>query len=334
MADETKLVTVKIDDDIDPENFDYREKSDDEKNVDVSGLISDDDFQGDPDDDDSDTAELLSGKKKTPPFWTFEYYQTFFDIDTSQVLKRILGSMVPVKKRNFLTTQIRSNPDLYGPFWICVTLVVTIAITGNLASYLVHVGEHKWSYNFHKITLAAVAVFGYAWLVPIFVWAVLTWRGNTAAYSFLEIICVYGYSLSIFVPISILWVIPLELVRWILVVVGLCLSGAVLVLTFWSAVRDDDKKVAFIILLIIFLLHASLAVGFKLYFFHSPPSIPKTSNQKSTAKPFMSHTVAKSSILTDVTKRPRKDINKKRNAPPRPRVTSTPLRNHAHTLKP
>ena len=33
-----------------------------------------------------------------------------------QVLKRILGSMVPVRKRNFLTTQIRSNPDLYGEY--------------------------------------------------------------------------------------------------------------------------------------------------------------------------------------------------------------------------
>lgn len=53
------------------------------------------------------------------------------------------------------------------------------------------------------VTFAAVAIFGYAWLVPVIVWGVLTWRGNTSGYSFLEIICVYGYSLSIFIPISV-----------------------------------------------------------------------------------------------------------------------------------
>lgn len=34
--------------------------------------------------------------------------------DILKVLRRVLTSMVPVKNRNFLTTQIRSNPDLYG----------------------------------------------------------------------------------------------------------------------------------------------------------------------------------------------------------------------------
>lgn len=44
--------------------------------------------------------------------------------------------------------------DLYlffkGPFWICATLVVTIAISGNLANYLIHAGDHNWAYDFHK----------------------------------------------------------------------------------------------------------------------------------------------------------------------------------------
>uniref|UniRef100_A0A8D0GAS7 Uncharacterized protein n=1 Tax=Sphenodon punctatus TaxID=8508 RepID=A0A8D0GAS7_SPHPU len=35
--------------------------------------------------EESDKAELLSGQKKQPSFWTFEYYQAFFDVDTYQV---------------------------------------------------------------------------------------------------------------------------------------------------------------------------------------------------------------------------------------------------------
>lgn len=29
--------------------------------------------------------KLLSGEKKAAPFWTFEYYQRFFDIETHHV---------------------------------------------------------------------------------------------------------------------------------------------------------------------------------------------------------------------------------------------------------
>lgn len=29
--------------------------------------------------------QLLAGQKKSAPFWTFDYYQTFFDVDTYQV---------------------------------------------------------------------------------------------------------------------------------------------------------------------------------------------------------------------------------------------------------
>ncbi|RMX41673.1 hypothetical protein pdam_00015859 [Pocillopora damicornis] len=191
--------------------------------------------------------------------------------DKTEVLRRIIGSMVPVYKKNYLVSFIRPNPDLYGPFWVCATLVFTTAISGNLASYLINSGDHEWVYDFHKVTLAAAAIYTYAFLVPTALWGVLLWRRSNAGYSFLEILCVYGYSLSIYVPISVLWVVPLEWLRWLLVMIAMILSGAVLLLTFWPAVEDDDKKVAGILLAVIFLLHGLLAVGFKLYFFHAPP---------------------------------------------------------------
>lgn len=239
------------------------------------------------DDDEEDKTELLAGQRKQPPFWTFEYYQTFFDVDTYQVLRRIIGSMVPVYKKNYLVSFIRPNPDLYGPFWVCATLVFTTAISGNLASYLINSGDHEWVYDFHKVTLAAAAIYTYAFLVPTALWGVLLWRRSNAGYSFLEILCVYGYSLSIYVPISVLWVVPLEWLRWLLVMIAMILSGAVLLLTFWPAVEDDDKKVAGILLAVIFLLHGLLAVGFKLYFFHAPPEpapqvTPTSANRTTT----------------------------------------------------
>lgn len=54
------------------------------------------------------------------------------------------------------------------------------------------------------VTIAATAIFSYAWLVPLALWGFLLWRNNKVmnlvTYSFMEIVCVYGYSLSIYVP--------------------------------------------------------------------------------------------------------------------------------------
>ena len=222
-------------------------------------------LQGSDDDNDDDMRELLSDKK-SPSFWTFEYYQTFFDVDTDQVLARMFGAMVP-SRQNYLLTRIRPNPDLYGPFWICATLVFTIAICGNLSSFFASEGTHKWKSNFQLVSLSACVIYAYAWIVPAAIWGYLLWRGNLAGYSFLEIVCVYGYSLAIFIPISILWIAPYDWIRWVLVIIGVFASGSVLAMTFWRAVEDDNRKYGITTIAVIVTLHFMLALGFKLYFF-------------------------------------------------------------------
>jgi hypothetical protein len=224
-------------------------------------------LQGSDDDNDDDKRELLSDRK-SPSFWTFEYYQPFFDVDTEQVLSRMLGTMVP-SRQNYLLTKIRPNPDLYGPFWICATLVFTIAICGNLSSFFASEGTHKWKSNFQLVSLSACVIYAYAWIVPATIWGYLLWRGNLAGYSFLEIVCVYGYSLAIFIPISILWIAPYDWLRWILVIIGVFSSGSVLAMTFWRAVEDDNRKYAITTIVVIIVLHFVLGLGFKQYFFKS-----------------------------------------------------------------
>ncbi|XP_038608398.1 protein YIPF1 [Tachyglossus aculeatus] len=226
--------------------------------------------------DDSDQTELLAGQKKSAPFWTFEYYQTFFDVDTYQVLDRIKGSVLPIPGKNFVRLYIRSNPDLYGPFWICATLVFAIAISGNLANFFLHLGKQTYHYvpEFRKVSIAATAIYAYAWLVPLALWGFLVWRNSRVvslvSYSFLEIVCVYGYSLFVYIPTAILWIIPQKAIRWILLLMALGLSGSVLVMTFWPAVRDDNRRVALATVGAIVLLHSLLAVGCLAYFFDAP----------------------------------------------------------------
>lgn len=53
------------------------------------------------------------------------------------------------------------------------------------------------------VTLAASAIFAYWWLVPTLLWGLLWWRKSRAGFTFLEMLCIYGYSLSIYIPISV-----------------------------------------------------------------------------------------------------------------------------------
>ncbi|XP_054914388.1 protein YIPF1 [Poeciliopsis prolifica] len=238
-----------------------------------------------------DREELLSGKKKNAPFWTFEYYQKFFDIETHHVKERILGSLVPWPGKNFIQVHLRKNPDLYGPFWICTTLVFAIAISGNLSTFLRYFGNSNYKYTaeFGKVSIAATAIFGYAWLVPLGLWGLLLWRNNKilnlVSYSFMEIVCVYGYSLAVYIPAVVLWIPHVEWLRWLSIVVALCLSSSVLVMTFWPALRDDHPKVIIATVLGIVLLNGLLAVGCKMYFFSEPklgPAHVSTSTAKIT----------------------------------------------------
>lgn len=60
---------------------------------------------------------------------------------------------------------------------------------------------------------------------------------------------------------QVLWIIPQRAVRWVLVMIALSISGSVLAMTFWPAVREDNRRVALATIVTIVLLHVLLSVG-------------------------------------------------------------------------
>ncbi|XP_037673892.1 protein YIPF2 isoform X2 [Choloepus didactylus] len=195
-----------------------------------------------------------------------------------QVLDRIRGSLLPRPGHNFVRHHLRNRPDLYGPFWICATLAFVLAVTGNLTLLLAQRRDPSIHYSpqFHKVTVAGTAIYCYAWLVPLALWGFLRWRAGArermGPYTFLETVCLYGYSLFVFVPTVVLWLIPVPWLQWLLGVLALALSAMGLVLTLWPVVREDTKVAAVALLSTVVLLHALLALGCKLYFFQPLPS--------------------------------------------------------------
>ncbi|EZA50618.1 hypothetical protein DMN91_004323 [Ooceraea biroi] len=213
-------------------------------------------------------------------FWTVEYYQKFFNVNTNDVLERLKRSMIPHGSDNYLLTHIRPNPDLYGPFWICVTLVFSIAVSENMANYLqtADSAKYHWKYDFHVVSYAATFIFLYAWLLPIALWGTLKWSSSSrnteeeliesqAVPGLLELLCLYGYSLAIYIPVTFLWTIQIGWLQWCLVILATILSGGVLLRSLLPIIAGKHR---IIYVAVILGMHLLLAAGFMLYFFHVP----------------------------------------------------------------
>nr|CAG4637316.1 EOG090X0CJ3 [Ceriodaphnia reticulata]SVE73166.1 EOG090X0CJ3 [Ceriodaphnia reticulata] len=224
-----------------------------------------------------DSQTTTNTEENVPSMLSFAYYQRYFDVDTLQVKERLMWSFLPRPSRDTLTHYIRPSPDLYGPLWICVTLVFCIAVMGNIADYMHSGGEGQhWRYDFRKVSISATTIFSYALLLPLILWLLLWWRrkeDDQAPLGFIEIVSLYGYSLAIYIPISVLWTIPLPFIQWTLVIVGAALSGSVLVLSLWPPLSTSQRGMAVAILSAILAFHFLLAAGLQLYFFRYANSV-------------------------------------------------------------
>ncbi|CAG9765499.1 unnamed protein product [Ceutorhynchus assimilis] len=169
-------------------------------------------------------------------------------------------------------------------FGICVTLVFTIAISGNVTNYLQHAStKYHWKYDFHLVSYAATTICLYVLLLPSILWMVLRYtiissdveeleQDRDVTPGALELICIYGYSLFIYIPAAILWSIQINLLQWLLVLVATFVSGSVLLLTLMPALRLSRHK--WLLVFGIIGCHLLLAAGFMLYFFHVPNTVP------------------------------------------------------------
>ena len=243
--------------------------------------------------------------------WGLAYLAQYFDITTEEVVRRIIWSSLPVRKSvvkpigstrespdhsntlsnggaitvrkySYIERFIQSKPDLYGPLWICVTLIFFIAFFGNTSTYIEHINmgysikpgdnisldqlnkqmKEDWHYNFYNVNLAASCILSYVFVVPIILWFFFWFRGCSYNYSLLETICAYGYSISIFVPISMVTLVQVAAVQYSIVSLGALLSGYVLVTSFIPVVYSDPShtlKSSYLILLLVAASHALLA---------------------------------------------------------------------------
>ncbi|VDL72256.1 unnamed protein product [Nippostrongylus brasiliensis] len=145
----------------------------------------------------------VSSSGRTSNLFSMSFYRQFFDVETDQVLKRVLNSVVPTNS-NFILDYVHPMPDLWGPFWISVTLVFSIGVFGNIAQYIENDGlPGEYGSDFRLVTTSATLVFLYVVLVPVILSTILWQRKSELQFALTDLLCAYGYSLSIFIPVSV-----------------------------------------------------------------------------------------------------------------------------------
>lgn len=203
------------------------------------------------------------------PIYSIKRYREYFNVGTSDVLHRIVRSVVYFFKGDFLD-HIGGNPDLYGPFWIASTLIFISASAGNTASYIAHHStddEKRWYYDVDKVGGSMGLFYGYVGIVGLVLFAVLKYFKSSA--SLPMIWCIYGYALVSYIPMAALCVIPVESARWALVSVATAISGVFLIRSLQPCVADSEVGVKSVIVLVCALVaHIVLGLSLKLYFFN------------------------------------------------------------------
>lgn len=210
------------------------------------------------------------------PIWSIEYYSKYFDVDTTDVINRMFLTLQP--KSNFLL-EISGNPDLYGPFWISTTVIFLIFVTSSLSeavtSYLAGI-EHQ--YDFSMFWLAIEIIYIYVGGMSLIIWALTKYFGCQP--KFLEIIDIYGYGMSIWIPITLFCVFSFDMLRWGLVLFGFGASVYFIAKHLFQIISRSDKTIHRSLVFLIITCHFILILLFKLQFYsyEVKPKSPQVEN--------------------------------------------------------
>ena len=136
------------------------------------------------------------------------------------------------------------GPGLYGRIWITLTLVFFVAVTSNISLYIHHhhtttsegsivdeggmAAEEEWDYDINQLLHAMWILYSFSLGLPTllyFLLRIVIGSSSNNNLGLVELICLYGYSLVPYLPVTWLCVVPYNWVQWFVLGVATMLSG-------------------------------------------------------------------------------------------------------------
>lgn len=233
-----------------------------------------------------------SNSQTITSIFSLKFYASYFDVDTIDVLRRVLLALNPFTRRQVFLFHTDDNPDpaepdLYGPFWITSSVIFFLFFASSVTGIIVStfVKHTSYEYRFDLLTAAASMLYSYTFFWPPILWFVVRYFGlltHQPNASFVSLVTLYGYSNVIWIPVAILAVTPLDgifplftqIFRWCVVALGYAFSSTflaknlrVLFIPTSSATVSVNKKLGVTVLITCLLLHVGLAIAVKYLFF-------------------------------------------------------------------
>ena len=203
----------------------------------------------------------------------FNFIRPYFKVTYNDIKTRIIKSFIPIRN-DFIDIAINS-PDLYGPFWIYTTLIYVIAAGGALSYYFTN-SVNNYFQLFVPVAGSILYSFGFGF--PFALW--LCMKVFKIEMKYVSLICLYGYSLTCFVPVLILCSSGFGWIQWIFLTYGIANSTAFILINLWNLIKTLEEKNKYIFIGILAGGQFILFLVLKLYFFGSfKPKIVANSAQ-------------------------------------------------------
>jgi hypothetical protein len=89
--------------------------------------------------------------------------------------------------------------------------------------------------------------------------------------------CIYGYSLTIFIPMAFVCIVPIGWVRWLAVMLATGVSGLFIVVNLKQTIYEAAPARALVLLGAMLALHLGVGLALRLYFFRYR-GVPETAS--------------------------------------------------------
>ena len=171
----------------------------------------------------------------------FNFIRPYFKVTFNDIKLRLKSSFIPIKN-DFMDIAVKT-PDLYGPFWIYTTLIYVIAAGGALSYYFTNAVNNYFQLF---VPVAGSILYSFGFGFPLALW--LCMKVFKLEMKYVSLICLYGYSLTCFIPVLILCASGFAWIQWILLIYGIANSTAFVLINLWNYIRtvDDKKKYTFL----------------------------------------------------------------------------------------
>ena len=192
----------------------------------------------------------------------FSFIRPYFKVTFNDIKVRIISSFLPINN-SFFTIAV-DHPDLYGPFWIYTTLIYVIAAGGALSFYFTN-SINNYFQAFVPVAGSILYSFGFGF--PLILFGCMKYFKLEMKY--VSLICLYGYSLTCFIPVLIICASGFAWIQWIFLLYGISNSTAFVIINLWNYIRSLEQKERYILLGLFGCGQFILFLILKLYFFGS-----------------------------------------------------------------